>query len=161
MKISLVVALSHHRVIGRSGGLPWRLPADLKRFREITWGKTMLMGRKTYDSIGRALPGRRNIIVTRNPDFRAPGCEIAPTPEAAVALCEGAEEITVIGGAQLFIYFLPRADRIYLTEVDADVPGDVHFPGDPRAEFKEVQCEEREADTQNPYRMVFSVLDRA
>ena len=160
MKISLVVALSRNLVIGKSGGLPWRLPADLRYFRELTWGKPILMGRKTYESIGRPLPGRRNIVVTTQPNFSAPGCDLVFDPEAAIKLCSDVSEIMVIGGAKLFAYFLPKAQRIYLTEVDADIEGDVHFPVDPRAGFKELSRIERAPDTENPYRLIFSALEK-
>jgi dihydrofolate reductase len=160
MTVSLVVALSRDLVIGKSGGLPWRLPADLRYFRELTWGKPILMGRKTYESIGRPLPGRRNIVITGQPHFSAPGCELVSDPEAAMQLCAEAPEIMVIGGAKLFTYFLPKARRIYLTEVDANVEGDVYFPVDPRAGFREVRRIEREPDTENPYRLIFSALEK-
>jgi len=130
--ISLLVAMARNRVIGRDNQLPWHLPADLKRFKQLTLGQPVIMGRKTYDSIleqlGKALPGRDNIIVTRNPGFKAPGCKVAASLQEAIALAGDAREIWVIGGGQIFAESLPMASRVYLTLIHADVAGDAHFP---------------------------------
>jgi len=129
MKISLIVAVSRNGVIGRDNQLPWHLPEDLKYFKSVTMGKPILMGRKTYDSIGRPLPGRTNIVITRDPDWRADGVEVAGSLQGAMTLAEqacasaGAEEIMVIGGEQIYRMTLPVADRLYLTQVDAEVEG--------------------------------------
>jgi dihydrofolate reductase len=128
LRLNLVVAWAHGRVIGRGGTLPWHLPEDLKHFRAITMGHPIVMGRKTWDSIGRPLPGRRSIVVTRDPRWSAAGCEAAPGLAPALALCAGAPEVFVIGGAQLFEQALPQAQRLFLTQIDAAFEGDVRFP---------------------------------
>ena len=126
--ISLIVAASTNNVIGVDGDLPWRLPEDLKKFKSITMGKPMIMGRATYESIGRALPGRRSIVLTRQPGFEAEGCEVASSPEDALRIAGDVEEVMVIGGGKVYEQFLPMADRIYLTRVDAHIEGDTWFP---------------------------------
>jgi dihydrofolate reductase len=128
--ITLVVARAQNGVIGRAGKLPWHLPADLKRFKALTMGSVMVMGRKTFDSLPGLLPGRRHVVLTRDPDWSAPGAEVGHSVEQALALARG-EPVSVIGGAELFQLFLPLADRIELTEVLADVEGDTFMP-DPR-----------------------------
>lgn len=128
-RISLIAAVAGNGVIGTDNALPWRLPEDLKRFRSLTLGHPVIMGRKTFESIGRPLPGRRNIVVTRNTDFVAPGCETAGSLKAAIAACSGtSDEIFVIGGAQLYAQALPQAQRLYLTEIQAEFDGDTRFP---------------------------------
>ena len=126
--ISLLVAVAANGVIGRDNQLPWHLPADLKRFKQLSVGKPVIMGRKTWDSIGRPLPDRRNIVVTRNSDFQSPGAEVATSLEDAIELAGDAEEIIVIGGGEIFKLSLPIADRIYYTHVHAEVEGDAYFP---------------------------------
>jgi dihydrofolate reductase len=128
MKLSLIVALSANRVIGANQRLPWHLPADLKRFKALTWGKPILMGRKTHESIGRPLPGRHNIILTADPGYQAPGCAVAHSLYEAIALAGNAEELMVIGGATLYETLLPQATRLYLTLIDRDFDGDTYFP---------------------------------
>ena len=124
--ITLVLARAENGVIGRDGALPWRLPADLKRFKALTMGKPMIMGRKTFESFAKPLPGRRHIVLTRDPAWRAEGAEVARSVDAALALAEG--DVSVIGGAEVFALFLGRADRVELTEVRAAVEGDVSVP---------------------------------
>lgn len=161
MRISLVVAMDRMRAIGAGGTLPWHLPADLRHFREITMGKPIIMGRRTHDSIGRALPGRRNIVVTRNREWPAPaGCEVAHSLEEALALAGAASEVMVIGGAALYRCALPLAQRIYLTEVQAEVGGDVHFPPLDAGAWRETARVQRAADERNPYPCSFVILDR-
>lgn len=129
MRISLIAAMARNRVIGRSGTIPWKIPGEQKMFKRVTLGHTLIMGRKTYEDIGRPLPGRLNIVVSRRPDYRPPGCLKAGSLEAALALCPpGETEAFVIGGGGLFREALPLADRIYLTEVPLEVPGDTFFP---------------------------------
>ena len=128
MLISIIVAASTNNVIGKDGGLPWRLPEDLKRFKQVTMGKPMIMGRATWESIGRALPGRQSIVLTRQAGFVAKGCDIAATMEDALQLAAGAEEVMVIGGGHVYRQFLPQADRVYLTRVMATIDGDTFFP---------------------------------
>jgi len=128
MKISIIVAASINNVIGNSGNLPWHLPGDLKHFKEITMGKPMIMGRTTWDSIGRALPGRQSIVMSRQPDFVAAGADVAATVEDALALAGAATEVMIIGGGELYRQFLPRTARIYLTRVHVRIDGDTYFP---------------------------------
>jgi dihydrofolate reductase len=125
VEIVLYLARAQSGVIGRDGGLPWRIPADLKRFKAMTMGKPMVMGRKTFESFPSPLPGRRHIVLTRNAEWRAEGAEVARTPDDAVALAGDVPEVAVIGGAEIFRRFLPLADRIELTEVHGDHVGDV------------------------------------
>ena len=127
--ISMVVAVSRNGVIGRDGGLPWHISTDLKRFKQITMGKPVVMGRKTWESLPRKpLPGRRNIVITRQADYQAPGADVVVTAAAALALCEGETEIAIIGGGEIYRMFWPLADRLYLTEVDLIVAGDTYLP---------------------------------
>lgn len=138
--LALIVAQSLNRVIGVNNELPWRLPEDLKYFKATTMGKPIIMGRKTYDSIGRPLPGRTNIVVTRQAGWSATGVKVASTLEQAVALASAEEpqEIMVIGGAQIYELMLPAADRIYLTQVYAEIEGDAWFPALPEGQWQEV-----------------------
>ena len=138
MKLSLIAALSANRVIGAEQRLPWRLPADLRRFKALTWGKPVLMGRKTHESIGRALPGRPNIVLSANPGYRAAGCAVAHSLDEALALAGAAEELMVIGGASLYASLLPKADRLYLTLIEREFDGDTCFPEYAPGEWREV-----------------------
>ncbi len=126
--ISIVAAMARNRVIGIDNRLPWHLPDDLKHFKALTLGHHIVMGRKTYESIGRPLPGRTTVIVSRDPAYRADGCLSAGSIDAAIALCQGDDEVFFVGGANLYAQVLPRADRLYLTEIDGDYPGDAFFP---------------------------------
>lgn len=130
MRVALIVAATPAGVIGRDGGLPWHLPDDLKRFKALTMGKPILMGRRTHESIGRPLPGRRNVVITRRPDYVAEGCTVAHSPDEAlvIAAADGADEAFVIGGAEVYRHFLPIADVVHLTTVAADIDGDTTFP---------------------------------
>ena len=133
-RISLVAAVAENRVIGRSGGLPWRLPDDLKFFKQLTTGHTVIMGRKTFDEVKRPLPNRRNVVISRDPSFRPDGVTVVPSLEAALALGATLEEVFVIGGGEIYRLALPSADRLYLTVVHASVEGDTTFPDfDPTA----------------------------
>jgi dihydrofolate reductase len=138
---ALVAALARNRVIGAGNRLPWRLPADLARFKRLTMGAPVIMGRKTRESIGRPLPGRRNIVVTRAPAAAWEGCLVAHSLEEALALARDAAEAFVIGGAELYAQALPRAERLYLTLIDADCPGDAWFPEFDPAAWREVARE--------------------
>ena len=126
--ISIIVASSANNVIGAQGDLPWRLSDDLKRFKAVTMGKPIVMGRKTWESIGRALPGRQNIVITRRHDFAADGCDVVHSLDEAMSVAGDVGEIMVIGGSQVYEIFLPAAQRLYLTRVHADVEGDTFFP---------------------------------
>lgn len=161
MSVSIVVAMDRNGVIGNQGGLPWHLPSDLKRFREITMGKPLVMGRRTHESIGRPLPGRRNIVVSRQPTYVAPGCDMAQSFAAALKLAQDAPEVMVIGGASLYAAALVLADRIYLTEVDAEVAGDVYFPPYTRADWREARREPSTKGERDVYGYSFVILERA
>ena len=158
--ITLVVARSQHGVIGRDGKLPWHLPADLKRFKALTMGSTMVMGRRTFESLPGLLPGRRHIVLTRDPDWSATGTEVAHNVDEALRLAAG-DRVSVIGGAEIFALFLPIADRLELTEVLANVEGDTVMP-DPRGpgRWRELWSETHDAeDSHPPFR--FLTLERA
>ena len=128
MVISLIAAMAHNRVIGKGAVIPWDLPDDRRRFRELTWGRPVIMGRKTFETLGRPLPGRTTIILTRNAGYKPEGCLVAHDLEAALRLAENAEEVFVCGGEEVYRAFLPLADRIYLTVIHRDFDGDVLFP---------------------------------
>ncbi|MBB1275663.1 type 3 dihydrofolate reductase [Pseudoalteromonas sp. B28] len=128
MIISMIAAMANNRVIGLDNKMPWHLPADLQHFKKVTTGKPVIMGRKTFESIGRPLPGRRNIIITRNSEYTAQGIEVVTTPDAALELVATAEEVMIIGGGNIYEQFLPKAERLYLTFIDLDVKGDTQFP---------------------------------
>jgi dihydrofolate reductase len=157
--ISFVVAMARNRVIGRDNGLPWRLPADLRHFKTITLGKPVVMGRKTFDSIGRPLPGRTNIVVTRDPAYTAEGCVVVHSIEAALAAAGDVEEVMVIGGADFYRQLLPRAGRIYLTLIDADVEGDTWFPELDETRWRERTREDHAPDEENPHGYSFILLE--
>jgi dihydrofolate reductase len=158
--ISIIVAASENGVIGADGNLPWRLSDDLRHFKAVTMGKPVVMGRKTWDSIGRPLPGRQNIVITRQAAFEAPGCDVVASTEEAVAVAGDAGEIMVIGGSQVYAAFLPAADRVYLTRVHAAVDGDAHFPSLDEEAWRLVSDEEHAADDRNEYDFSFRVYER-
>ncbi len=158
-RIAFVVAFDRNKVIGRDGGLPWRLPDDMRHVREITTGKPLIMGRRTYASIGRPLSGRTNIVLTRDPAFHQEGVLTARTPEEALALAGDVPEVIVFGGAEVFRQFLPIADRIYLTQVDADVGGDTYFDFG-GTDWRVIENTPHPADERHPYPFSFLTLDR-
>ncbi|GAB6053511.1 type 3 dihydrofolate reductase [Magnetospira thiophila] len=162
MRLSLIVALAENRVIGRANGLPWRIPGDLKHFKQITMGKAIIMGRKTFESIGRALPGRHNIAVSRDLAFAPDFVEVARTLDAALhaAAGWGDEEALVIGGAELYRQALPQVERLYLTEVHAQVEGDVLFPEWDREQWHELSRQRHEATDGAQYPYSFVTLER-
>ena len=141
MTLSVIAAVARNRVIGRDNALPWRLPEDLKHFRALTMGHHIVMGRKTYESLGRLLPGRTTVIVSRNRNYAVPGAIVVSSLQQALQACGDDEEIFIIGGAELYREALPMADRLYLTEIDADVDGDAHFPEYPQSDWREVARE--------------------
>jgi len=153
---SLVVAMARNRVIGRDNALPWRLPEDLAYFKRVTMGHPVVMGRRTYESIGRPLPGRDNIVVTRQGAFAAPGCIVVHSLDAAWKAAGAAAEICVIGGTTLFEETLPIADVIHLTEVEAEVEGDTYFPDFDRGAWRETEIVRHGADERHlyPFRIV-------
>ena len=159
--ISLIAVVARNRAIGKDNALLWQLPEDLRHFREVTRGKPVIMGRKTWESLPEAfrpLPGRRNIVVSRNADYVAAGAELATTLGAAVSLCADADEACVIGGEQIYAQALPFADRLYLTEVDADAQGDAFFPEFARADWIEASRQPKSAANGPPYS--FAVYQR-
>ena len=163
MTVSLIAAVARNGVIGRDGALPWRLSADLRRFRELTTGHHVIMGRKTHASIGRPLPGRSNMVLSRTRDYSAAGCTVVNGLDQALGQAEatGENEAFVIGGARIYELALPAAARLYLTRVEADVAGDVCFPSLVEAEWREVSREEHGADERNDHPFAFLVLERA
>ena len=162
MRISIIAAIATNGVIGRNGQLPWRLSKDLQRFKKLTMGHAVVMGRKTYESIGRPLPGRRMIVVTRQSDYQADGVEVVGSMEAAVDLAasSGETELFIIGGAEIFAHFLPRAERLYWTRVHAGVDGDVRFPAFDRSAWRLVESVRHEADAKNEHPYSFELYER-
>jgi dihydrofolate reductase len=161
MKLSIIVAMSKNRIIGRGGQLPWRLPADLRRFKQLTMGHPLIMGRKTFDSIGKPLPGRTSIVVTRQADFHVPGVLTATNfPEAIRLAEERSDEAFVIGGGEIYSHALPLAHRLYVTAVEADLDGDTLFPDWDARQWQIVEDTTHPADTQNSFAMHFQVFDR-
>ena len=154
-RLSLIVAMDENRLIGSENGLPWQLPADLAFFKRTTMGKPIVMGRRTFDSIGRALPGRRNIVITRDPNFDAPGCDIAGGIDEALALCARGEEIMLIGGASLYEQTLQRADCLYVTRIHHSFEGDTWFPEFDESEWQLETRADFEADSRNAYAYSF------
>ena len=160
MKISIIVAASANNVIGVDGQLPWRLPEDLRHFKAITMGKPMIMGRATFDSIGKALPGRQSIVLTRQDDFSAEGCDVVATVDDALNAAGNAEEVMIVGGGEIYRQFLPRADRIYLTRVQAEIDGDTTFPELDMSEWNVVAVEEYPAGDEREFGFEIETLDR-
>lgn len=159
MKLSIIAAMANHNVIGKNNTLPWHLPADLKHFKTITMGKPILMGRKTYDSIGKPLPGRQNIILTRNTNLSFPGCLVISDIKALPTELT-TQEIMIIGGAEIFQQFLPQAQHLYLTFIHADINGDTYFPEWNADEWIEIAREDHLSDDNNPFSYSFIELVR-
>lgn len=155
-----IVAMADNGVIGRGGGLPWHLPEDLRRFKSLTMGHALLMGRRTHESIGRALPGRRNFVLSRDPAWRAPGCETVASPEAARERTDPSQTLFVIGGAQVYRACWPLVRRVELTEVHAEVPGDTRLEGFDRREWRETFREDHAADARHLHSYSFVTLER-
>ena len=163
MRITLIAARAANRAIGLDGDLPWRLPADLKRFKALTHGHPMIMGRKTFDSIGGSpLPGRWTVVLTRDPDWSAPGVEVAHTLDEALAMAQatGDSEVFVAGGEDVFRRALDRADRLQLTRIHRDFPGDTFFPEFDESRWREVEREDHGPTDAAPFSYSFVVLDR-
>ncbi|MBV9727003.1 MAG: dihydrofolate reductase [Gammaproteobacteria bacterium] len=158
--ISLIVAMAQNGVIGRDNSLPWRLPEDLKRFRAYTLGKPILMGRKTFESLGRPLPGRTNLVLTRARSWSADGVIVVHSVEEALMQAASSDELVVIGGAEIYRLILPVARRIYLTHVHADVPGDITFPEFDSTQWADVECSSQPADDEHAYPLTFVTLER-
>ncbi len=156
----MVVAASDNHVIGREGGLPWHLPEDLRRFRQLTWGKPLLMGRRTFEAIGRPLPGRRNIVISRQPGLEIEGCEVVASVDDALALLAGAPEVMVVGGGEIYRALLPRADRIEMTRVHGDIEGDTFFPELDPLEWQVTASETHPAGAGRPVGYTYETLVR-
>ncbi|MDN3549030.1 dihydrofolate reductase [Mucilaginibacter aquaedulcis] len=159
MTVSIIVAIAKNNAIGKNNKLLWHLPKDLKHFKDVTTGHTVIMGRKTYDSVGKPLPKRRNIIITRQA-ISIEGCEVVSSVEAALALCANEEEVFIVGGAEIYKQALPLTDRIYLTIIDHDFDGDTFFPELNDQDWKETEREDFEPDEKNKYTYSFITLQR-
>lgn len=160
-RISVIAALARNRVIGIENRLPWRLPEDLAHFKALTLGHPILMGRRTFESLGRPLPGRTNIVISRNPGYCRDGCLVAGSIADAIALCADADEIFFIGGAELYAQAIPLADRLYLTEVDIEAAGDAWFPDYDRSAFREVSRDTRTGEKGDALGFDFVVYEKA
>lgn len=158
--ISIIVATSMNDVIGIRGDLPWKLSDDLKRFKQLTMGKPIVMGRLTWESIGRPLPGRQNIVLTRQAGFAADGCDVVASPAEALAAAAEAEEVMIIGGGQIYELFLPKASRLYVTRVQASIDGDAFFPGIDETTWQLVDRVPHAADDANEYAFEFRTYER-
>ena len=159
-RLSIIVAMAKNRVIGANGVIPWRLPHELQLFKRVTMGHHIVMGRKTWESIGRLLPGRTTVIVTRQQDYAVAGAKVADSLASALAACAGDSEVFVIGGGELYRLALPLAHRIYLTTVDADPVGDTLMPDFDKAGWRELSAETFAADEKHAHAYRFSVLER-
>lgn len=160
MKISIIVAMASNRVIGFNNQLPWHLSADLKKFKQITMGSPILMGRKTYESIGRPLPGRANLIISRNPNYQQAGCQVFTDIDQALASCSNNDEIFVIGGASFYQTMLSRADTLYITEINQAFEGDTYFPEINDQDWIELERQEISNDASVSFSYNFVKLQR-
>lgn len=159
-KLSIIVAISANNAIGKDNQLLWHLPADLKHFKEITTGHTIIMGRKTYDSIGKPLPNRRSIVITRNPDLKIEGVEVVTSLKAAIELCKSDDEAFIIGGAEIYQQALPFTTHIYLTRVHQSYEADAFFPELDQTTWNEINSASHPADEKNKVAYSFSTLER-
>ena len=161
MRIAMIAAMANNRVIGKNNQMPWHLPADLKHFKKVTLGKPVIMGRKTYQSIGKALPGRRNIVISRQSGLLSADADWVQSIEQALALVQHEAEVMVIGGAEIYRQVLPMADTLYITDIDLSVEGDAFFPDyQAAASWNEQSSEFHQPDPQNPYSYCFRTLCR-
>lgn len=167
MKIAMIVAVDEQGVIGKDNDLPWRLPDDLKWFKRVTMGKPLIMGRRTHESIGRALPGRLNVVLSRQPGFLAEGCVVVQDMDAALAAIlahhgddNPVDEVVIIGGAGIYEAFMPDAERLYLTRVHATVEGDVRFPKWDPSQWRVVESETHDADARHAHAFTWTTLER-
>ncbi len=158
--LSLIAAMDNNRLIGNANDLPWRLPADLQHFKSITMGKPIIMGRKTWESLGRPLPGRKNIAITRDTAYQAEGAEVVHSLEQALEQTADAEEVMIIGGANLYAQALQRVERLYLTRVEGEFEGDSWFPEIAKSEWELVDSEAHAPDERNPYAYRFETWQR-
>jgi len=160
MIISFVAAMGRNKAIGKDNSLPWKLPADMKHFKDLTKGKPVIMGRKTYESIGKPLPNRKNIILTRDKNYKSKQCIVVHSVEEALSAAGSSEEAMVIGGSQVYHKFLPRTNKMYLTIIGADFEGDAYFPDYDKRDWKETHCEKHNADEENKFSYTFLTLER-
>ena len=159
MTVSIIVAIGENHAIGKNNQLLWHMPNDLKHFKDITSGRTIIMGRKTFDSVGKPLPRRRNIVVTRQ-DITIPGCEVVKSIEDGLALCKDEDEVFIGGGAEIYKLAMHLTDRIYLTIIHQNFDADTFFPEIDKNEWKEISREDYHADEKNPYPYSFITLER-
>lgn len=160
-RISIIVAMAQNRTIGIDNTLPWRCPEDLRHFKTLTMGHHMIMGRKTFDSIGKPLPGRTTVVVTRNTELKIDGCIVTHSLDEAIAACTGDDEIFIVGGAELYTQALPLADTIYLTEIQQDVTGDAHFPAFNQKEWREIARDPHTQEIPQPLKYHFVTYHRS
>ncbi len=160
MRLSIIAAMSVNRVIGSNNDLPWRLPADLKRFKSLTMGHHLIMGRKTFESIGQPLPGRTTVVITHQAGYAPAGVLVAHSIEQALEIAAGDDEVFVAGGGQIYQQLLPRADRLYLTSIHEEFEGDTNFPEFEESDWKLISEEDCEADEKNPYPYSLLVYER-
>ena len=160
MKISIIVAMDRNHVIGSEGDLPWHISSDLQNFKKITMGKPIIMGRKTHESIGRPLPGRENIILTRDKDYRVEGCTVLNSLDEVIEHCKDIDEIMITGGSEIYQLALDKASKLYLTEVHTEIDGDTHFPEFDKGDWEEISRENFKADEKNDFDYSFVVLKR-
>jgi len=153
--ISLVCAMANNRVIGKDNKMPWHLPADLKHFKAVTMDKPIVMGRKTYESIGRPLPGRQNVIISRNSEYQVDGCDVVDSIDSALQLLSSDDEVMIIGGGFLYSQMIELADKLYLTFIDLDVAGDIYFPEYEHLNLQEESRESHLSDEENPHNYHF------
>jgi dihydrofolate reductase len=164
--LSMIVATADNNIIGKDNDMPWHLPADLAYFKKVTLGKPIIMGRKTFESIGRPLPGRRNIVISRDESYQAEGIDSVTSVEQALALVdgsdgnEGAEEIMVIGGGAIYAHCLPKADRLYITHINAAIDGDTQFPNYDDGSWKKTASAVRDSDEKNVHQLDFCVYEK-
>ncbi len=156
----MIVATADNNIIGKDNDMPWHLPADLAYFKKVTLGKPIIMGRKTYESIGRALPGRRNIVISRDENYQKEGIDTVTSVEQALALVDGVEEIMVIGGGAIYQHCLPAASRLYITHIKAAIDGDTRFPDYDDGSWLKVSSEVRASDEKNDYELDFCIYQR-
>jgi len=158
--ISLIAAMAENRVIGRDSALPWHLPRDMRRFKELTTGHAVIMGRKTYDTLGKPLPNRRNVVITRNRSYGVPGVEVFHTLDDALCAVTAPDEVFIAGGAEIYALALPRVDRIYLTVVHAWLDGDTYFPGFTVGDWRLVEDIRYQSDEKHRYPYSFRLYQR-
>jgi dihydrofolate reductase len=160
MQLSIIVAMDRNRVIGKGDALPWHISSDLKNFKKITMGKPIIMGRKTHESIGRPLPGRENIILTRDKTYQVEGCTVLHSMDELLKHCKDVDEVMITGGSEIYKMSLEQATRLYLTEVHTEIEGDTFFPKFDRSEWKELSREDFKVDEKNEFDYSFVLLER-